>query len=46
MYSPPHAVADGFCAWFIVQYRRGYKPFFTMMRKEIKIEGGFNDIKK
>ena len=33
--------ADGFCAWFILQYRRGYKPFVTMMRKEIKIEGGF-----
>ena len=38
--------ADGFCAWFILQYRRGYKPFVTMMRKEIKIEGGFDDIKK
>ena len=32
--------ADGFCAWFILQYRRGYKPFVRMMRKEIKIEGG------
>ena len=33
--------ADGFCGWFILQCRRGYKPFVTMMRKEIKIEGGF-----
>ena len=33
--------AEGFCSWFILQYRRGYKPFVAMMRKEIKIEGGF-----
>jgi len=32
--------AGGFCAWFILQYMRGYKPFVRMMRKEIKIEGG------
>ncbi|MBR8726521.1 hypothetical protein IX307_002883 [Bacteroides pyogenes] len=32
--------ADGFCSWFILQYKRGYKPFVTMMSKEIEI----NDI--
>ena len=31
--------ADGFCSWFILQYKRGYKPFVTMMSKEIEIEG-------
>lgn len=31
--------ADGFCLWFILQYKRGYKPFVTMMSKEIEIEG-------
>lgn len=30
--------ADGFCSWFILQYKRGYKPFVTMMSKEIEIE--------
>ena len=30
--------ADGFCSWFILQYMRGYKPFVTMMSKEIIIE--------
>ncbi|WP_212126111.1 DUF3289 family protein, partial [Bacteroides pyogenes] len=30
--------ADGFCSWFILQYMRGYKPFVTMMSKEIDIE--------
>lgn len=29
---------DGFCSWFILQYKRGYKPFVTMMSKEIEIE--------
>ena len=32
--------AEGFCSWFILQYMRGYKPFVTMMSKEIEI----NDI--
>ena len=32
--------ADGFCSWFILQYMRGYKPFVTMISKEIKVEGG------
>ena len=27
--------AEGFCAWFILQHMRGYKPFVTMMSKEI-----------
>ena len=31
--------ADGFGSWFILQYKRGYKPFVTMMSKEIEIEG-------
>lgn len=31
--------ADGFCSWFILQYMKGYKPFVTMMSKEIEIEG-------
>ena len=31
--------ADGFCSWFILQYKRGYKPFVTMMSKEIEMEG-------
>lgn len=31
--------ADGFCSWFILQYIRGYKPFVTMMTKELTIEG-------
>ena len=31
--------AEGFCAWFILQYMRGYKPFVTMMSKEIIIQG-------
>ena len=31
--------ADGFCSWFILQYLKGYKPFVTMMSKEIEIEG-------
>ncbi len=26
-------VADGFCAWFILQHLRGYKPFVTVMEK-------------
>lgn len=30
--------ADGFCSWFILQYMRGYKPFVTMMSKEVDIE--------
>ena len=30
--------ADGFCSWFILQYMKGYKPFVTMMSKEIEIE--------
>ena len=34
--------ADGFCAWFILQYRRGYKPFATMISKEIIIQGRLN----
>ena len=31
--------AEGFCSWFILQYMRGYKPFVTMMSKEIIIQG-------
>ena len=31
--------AEGFCAWFILQYMRGYKPFVTMMSKEFIIQG-------
>ena len=30
--------AEGFCSWFILQHMRGYKPFVTMMSKEIIIE--------
>ena len=30
--------AEGFCAWFILQYMRGYKPFVTMMSKEIILQ--------
>ena len=36
------AAAEGFCAWFILQYKRGYKPFVTMMSKEIIIQGQLN----
>jgi hypothetical protein len=38
-YSFCQEAADGFCSWFILQYKRGYKPFVTMMSKEIEIEG-------
>ena len=31
--------AEGFCSWFILQYMRGYKPFVTMMSKEIILQG-------
>ena len=31
--------AEVFCAWFILQYMRGYKPFVTMMSKEIILQG-------
>ena len=34
--------AEGFCSWFILQYMRGYKPFVTMMSKEIIIQGQLN----
>ena len=34
--------AEGFCSWFILQYMRGYKPFVTMMAKEIIIQGQLN----
>lgn len=34
--------AEGFCSWFILQYMRGYKPFVTMMPKEIIIQGQLN----
>ena len=34
--------AEGFCAWFILQYMKGYKPFVTMMSKEIIIQGQLN----
>ncbi len=34
--------ADGFCSWFILQYMKGYKPFVTMMSKEIIIQGQLN----
>ena len=34
--------AEGFCAWFILQYMRVYKPFVTMMSKEITIQGQLN----
>ena len=34
--------AEGFCSWFILQYMRGYKPFVTMMSKEIIIQGLLN----
>ena len=27
-------MAQGFCAWFILQHLRGYKPFVTIMEKE------------
>ena len=27
-------MARGFCAWFILQHLRGYKPFITIMEKE------------
>lgn len=36
---PFKEAAEGFCAWFILQYMRGYKPFVTMMSKEIIIQG-------
>ena len=31
--------AEGFRAWFILQHYRGYRPFITVMEKEITIEG-------
>lgn len=31
--------AEGFCSWFILQYMRGYRPFVTMMSKEIILQG-------
>ena len=31
--------AGGFCAWFILQYMRGYNPFVAMMSKETIIQG-------
>ena len=31
--------AEGFCAWFILQYKREYKPFVTMMSKEFILQG-------
>lgn len=30
-------IAFGFCAWFILQYLRGYKPFVTVMEKDITL---------
>ena len=36
------AAAEVFCAWFILQYMRGYKPFVTMMSEEIIIQGQLN----
>ena len=29
---------DGLCAWVILQYMRGYKPFVTMILKETNFE--------
>jgi hypothetical protein len=29
---------DGLCAWGILQYMRGYKPFVTMILKETNFE--------
>ena len=31
--------AASFRAWFILQHYRGYRPFVTIMEKEIPIEG-------
>ena len=28
-----NGIAEGFCAWFILQHLRGYKPFVTIMEK-------------
>ncbi|MFK8274975.1 DUF3289 family protein [Capnocytophaga cynodegmi] len=33
-YNPVEQMALGFCAWFILQHLRGYKPFVTIMKKE------------
>lgn len=33
-YTPVEQMALGFCAWFILQHLRGYKPFVTIMEKE------------
>ncbi|RIY35151.1 hypothetical protein CKY20_11240 [Capnocytophaga canis] len=33
-YNPVEQMALGFCAWFILQHLRGYKPFVTIMEKE------------
>ena len=32
--SVAEEVANGFCAWFILQHLRGYKPFVTIMETE------------
>lgn len=34
--------AEGFCAWFILQYMRGYKPFVTRVSKEFILQGQLN----
>ena len=31
-------VANGFCAWFILQHLRGYKPFVTAMERRERIK--------
>ena len=37
--SLTNQAAEGFRAWFILQHYRGYRPFITVMEKEITIEG-------
>ena len=36
--------ANGFCAWFILQHLRGYKPFITVMEKEETIKFRYDEI--
>ena len=35
-------MARGFCAWFILQHLRGYKPFITKTAFEKEFSGTLN----
>ena len=43
-YSIVGNAADGFCAWFILQHLRGYKPFITVMEKEETLKFIYDEI--